>query len=120
MTNAKNTLYAGSMIVSKIFSLLTLQLFAFQFLCAQLLREQFQQAGYVEIYKEKPATISFDTLYARFDEFVNFLRINPVWAQKLYGAKERFLRSKDKKYYSTDFFGFYDESEREGRNQKNR
>ena len=56
-------------------------------------------------------------MYARFDEFIEFLQANPAWAQKLYNAKERFIRSKDKNYYSTDFFGFYDESEREGRSQ---
>jgi hypothetical protein len=56
-------------------------------------------------------------LYADFDEIIGFLQKNPQWAQKLYIAKERFIRSKERHYYSTDFFGFYDESEREGRHQ---
>ncbi len=54
---------------------------------------------------------------SKFDELIGFLQTNPVWAQKLYSAKERFIRSKDRNYYSTDFFGFYDESEKQGRSQ---
>ena len=45
------------------------------------------------------------------------MQANPAWAQKLYIVKERFIRSKERNYYSTDFFGFYDESKREGKNQ---
>lgn len=59
----------------------------------------------------------FDSLYEHFDELIEFLQTNPTFAQKLYGAKERFIRSKERNFYSTDFFGFYDEAEREGRNQ---
>lgn len=59
----------------------------------------------------------YDSLYAQFDELVEFLQTNTHWAQKLYAAKERFIRSKERGYYSTDFFGFYDESDREGRRQ---
>lgn len=48
---------------------------------------------------------------------IEYLQKNPVWAQKLYSAKERFIRSKDRNHYSTDVFGFFDESKRKGRNQ---
>ncbi len=86
-----------------------------QSLCATPLAEQFKRTGYVEICDKKPAAEMFDSLYAHFDNLIEFLQVNPVWAQKLYSAKERFIRSKDRNYYSTDFFGFYDESERKGR-----
>jgi len=92
-------------------------LFGFQSLSVTPLAEQFERTGYVEICGEKHAAATFDSLYASFDKLIEFLQAHPVWAQKLYSAKERFIRSKDRKYYSTDFFGFYDESEREGRNQ---
>jgi hypothetical protein len=92
-------------------------LFAFQSLCATPLAEQFKRAGFIEICDQKPATVAFHSLYTYFDELIAFLQTNPVWVQKLYSAKERFIRSKDRNYYSTDFFGFYDESEREGRSQ---
>ena len=86
-------------------------------ICAAPLAEQFKQVGYVEILDKKPAQETFDSLYAYFDEFIEFLQTNPSWAQKLYAAKERFIRTKDRNYYSTDFFGFYDESTREGQRQ---
>jgi hypothetical protein len=73
--------------------------------------------GYLEICNQKHGTATFDSLYVYFDQLIEFLQTNPAWAQKLYSAKERFIRSKDRNYYSTDFFGFYDESQREGRNQ---
>lgn len=92
-------------------------LFAFQSLCAIPLTEQFKQTGYLEICNQKHGTVTFDSLYTDFDELIEFLQTNPIWAQKLYSAKERFIRSKDRAYYSTDFFGFYDESTREGRSQ---
>jgi hypothetical protein len=92
-------------------------LFAFQLLSATPLAEQFKRTGYAEICNSNPTAATFDSLYAYFDEFIAFLQTNPVWAQKLYRAKERFIRSKDRNYYSTDFFGFYDESENEGRSQ---
>lgn len=91
--------------------------FLFQSLGATPLAEQFKQAGYVEICDQKHGKATYDSLYAYFDELIEFLRTNPVWAQKLYAAKERFIRSKDRHYYSTDFFGFYDESKKEGRSQ---
>lgn len=106
-----------NLIVRKFFFLLILLLFAFQSLCAIPLAEQFERTGYVEICNKKHAAATFDSLYTYFDELIEFLQANPVWAQKLYIAKERFIRSKDRNYYSTDFFGFYDESGREGRSQ---
>lgn len=90
-------------------------LFAFQSLCATPLAEQFREVGYLEICDQKHERATFDSLYAYFDELVEFLQTNPAWAQKLYIAKERFIRSKDRNYYSTNFFGFYDESKKEGR-----
>jgi hypothetical protein len=105
------------MIVRKTFFLWIFLLFAFQSLCAIPLAEQFKRAGYLEICDKKHGTATFDLLYAHFDELITFLQTNPAWAQKLYSAKERFIRSKDRNYYSTDFFGFYDESARKGRNQ---
>lgn len=105
------------MIVRKAFFLLIFLFCAFQFLCATPLAEQFKRTGYVEICNEKHGAATFDSLYAHFDELIEFLQKNPVWAQKLYSAKERFIRSKERNYYSTDFFGFYDESKKEGRSQ---
>ncbi len=92
-------------------------LFACQPLYATPLAEQFKRVGYLEICDRKHGTATFDSLYAYFDDLIELFQENPVWAQKLYAAKERFIRSKEKTYYSTDFFGFYDESEREGRSQ---
>ena len=102
------------MIVQKTFFLISI-LFALQAPCAPSLIEQFQQTGYIEICDKKPGTAAFDSLYTYFDELIDFFQTNPVWAHKLYTAKERFIRSKERNYYSTDFFGFYDESK--GRNQ---
>jgi hypothetical protein len=92
-------------------------LFAFQSLCALPLAEELKRAGYVEICDQKPGAEEFDSLYAYYDGLIEFLQKNPVWAQKLYIAKERFIRSKDRNFYSTDFFGLYDESAKEGRSQ---
>lgn len=91
--------------------------FAFPSLYATPLSEQFEQAGYAEIGDKRHETATFDLLYACFDELTLFLQNNPLWAEKLYGAKERFIRSKERNYYSTNFFGLYDDSEREGRRQ---
>lgn len=99
------------------FFLLSLLSFLFRPLCALSLAEQFQRTGYVEICHESHGAEAFDSLYDHFDKFIAFLRTNSHWAQKLYSAKERFIRSKARNFYSTDFFGFYDESEREKRNQ---
>ncbi|MBX9744699.1 MAG: hypothetical protein K2X08_05755 [Chlamydiales bacterium] len=104
-----------SMIIQQTFFLLIF--FIFHSLYATSFAEQFKQRGYLEIDDTQQATITFDSLYIHFDEFLKFLQINPVWTQKLYAAKERFIRSKDRNYYSTDFFGLYDESKREGRSQ---
>lgn len=98
----------------KIFTLLFL---ASQSLCALPLAEHFQQSGYVEICNENQGAELFDALYARFDALIEALQTHPAWAQKLYAAKERFIRSKERDFYSTDFFGLYDESAREGRRQ---
>ncbi|MDR3646829.1 MAG: hypothetical protein P4L22_04800 [Candidatus Babeliales bacterium] len=89
-------------------------LFTFQSLCAIPLAEQFKQTGYLEICDKKYGIEKFDSLYAHFDKLIEFLQTNPVWAQKLYIAKERFIRSKAKHFYSTDFFSFYDESTTRG------
>src|ERR1700687_2713869 len=100
------------MIIQNSFFLHIIFLLSFQTLCAIPLAQQFKQAGYVELYDAHHGSTTFDCLYACFDEFIKFLHTNPVWEQKLYTAKERFIRSKDRNYYATDFFGFYDESEK--------
>ena len=105
------------MITQKTFFISILLLFASQSLCATSFKESFKQKGYVEIYNKKPPAATFDSLYLYFDKLIEFLQTNPVWVKKLYIAKERFIRSKDRNFYSTDFFGFYDDSEREGRRQ---
>lgn len=105
------------MITRKILFLCVCFSLLFRSVCALSLAEQFRQNGYSEIYNEKHGTDTFDSLYAYFDEFIEFLRSHPVWAQKLYCAKERFIRTKERQFYSTEFFGLYDESEREGRHQ---
>jgi hypothetical protein len=88
-----------------------------QSICTIPLQEQFHQVGYVEMCDNNHGIATYDSLYACFDELILFLQAHPSWAQKLYIAKERFIRSENRNFYSTDFFGFYDESEREGRNQ---
>jgi hypothetical protein len=105
------------MMIRKTALLWIFSFFAFQSLCAASLAEQFKQRGYLEICDEKHGAATFDSLYADFDKLIKFLQINPFWAQQLYNAKERFIRSKDRNYYSTYFFGFYDESGRKGRSQ---
>lgn len=92
-------------------------IFAFHSLYANPLAEQFKQTGYLEICNREQGAEAYDSLYAYFDEFIAFLQTNPTWVNKLYIAKERFIRSKDRNYYSTDFFGFYDESKKEDRSQ---
>lgn len=105
------------MIILKIFFLFISFLYMCQSACALPLAEQFKKVGYVEMCDNEYGSAAFDLLYICFDECVEFLQKNPKWAQKLYIAKERFIRSKDKNYYSTDIFGFYDESKKEGRRQ---
>jgi len=105
------------MIIKKTFFLLIFPLFAFQSLCATPLAEQFKRTGYLEICDKQHEIAAYDSLYASFDDLIEFLQTNPVWVQKLYTAKERFIRSSDRNYYSTNFFGFCDESKKEGRNQ---
>lgn len=105
------------MVILQNFFLLIFLLLAIPSLCATPLADQFKQAGYTEICDESCPAARFDSLYECFDELIEFLQANPIVAQKLYIAKERFIRSKERAFYSTDFFGFYDESEKEGRNQ---
>jgi len=105
------------MIIRNIFFSLLFLIFGFQTLSATSLAEEFKQTGYVEICNQIHSASTFDSLYAQFDELIEFLQTNPVWSQKLYSAKERFIRSKDRNFYSTDFFGLYDESKKEGRSQ---
>ncbi len=84
---------------------------------ASSLVEQFSHAGYAELCNTTHGSAVFDPLYALFDEFIAFLASNSVWAQKLYQAKERFIRLKSRGYYATDFFGLYDDSKRKDRCQ---
>lgn len=105
------------MIVQKTLFLWVFLLFSFQSLHATPLAEQFKRAGYVEICDQEHGAANFDSLYASFDKFIELLQTNPVWAHKLYAAKERFIRSKERNYYSTDFFGLYDEPEGVRRSQ---
>ncbi len=100
------------MALRKIFLLLIFALQSFGHIA-----EEFEHLGYVEICGEKQCSDVFECLYGRFDELIAFLQTHPVWADKLTNAKERFIRSKIKDYYSTDVFGFYDESKKEGRSQ---
>lgn len=96
----------------KIFFLLIVSLQSFGHLA-----EEFKRVGYVEICSEKQSPEMFECLYSRFDELIAFLQTHPTWAHKLTNAKERFIRSKIRNYYSADFFGFYDESKKVGRSQ---
>lgn len=98
-------------------SLIFLLIFALRSFCQIPLAEQFKQAGYLEICDQKHPAATFNSLYACFDAFIDFFQTNPLWAQKLYSAKEHFIRSKERHYYSTHFFGLYDESKRKGRDQ---
>ncbi|MBP6870143.1 hypothetical protein KBC04_04625 [Candidatus Babeliales bacterium] len=82
------------MIIKKILRASSFILATFQSFTAISLTEEFKRVGYVEF----------------FDELIDFLQTNLVWVQKLYSAKERFICSQDKDYYSTSFFGLYDES----------
>jgi len=94
------------MLIQKI--LCTLILFvSTQSICTTSLKEQFNQVGYVEMCDKDNGVATYDYLYACFDDLITFFQANPAWAQKLYVAKERFIRSQNKHYYSTDFFGFY-------------
>jgi hypothetical protein len=90
---------------------------ALPLLCETPLAEWFKEKGFVEICEQRLPSEVFDKLYLTFDTLIDFLQNNPAWAQKLCLAKDRFIRSKEKKYYSTDFFGFYDESKKGGRGQ---
>ena len=105
------------MIIQKTLFLLLFLVSIYQPLCATSLAEQFKQVGYAELCDKAHGAATFDALYGYFDDLIEFLQKNPVWAQKLYSVKERFIRSKERSYYSTDFFGLYDESKRARRGQ---
>lgn len=117
LTTLSFKLYAACMITRNIFLLSFFFALTFQSTCALPLKEQLKHVGYVELCNTQHGSATFDALYASFDELIQFLQAHPTWAQKLHSAKERFVRSKDKNYYATDFFGFYDESTTQGRSQ---
>lgn len=105
------------MIIQKNLIISFLLLFPFQSLYAISIADQLKEVGYIEFCNNHHGFIAFESLYQKFDLCIEFLQSNPVWVHKLYAAKERFIRSKGRNYYSTDIFGFYDESERIGRHQ---
>ena len=105
------------MIALKMNFLLILYSLAFLSLSASDIAEEFKRVGYVEIYNEHHTKATFNSLYAHFEELIQFLQTNRVWEQKLYAAKNRFIRLKNCNTYSTDFFGFYNEADRAGRRQ---
>lgn len=113
----KNTLYIEFMPATITYFFLAIILNVSQLIYSTPIAEQFRQVGYVEICNMNDDPTTFDSLYVCFDELIEFLQKNPVWSQKLFSAKERFIRSKERNYYSTDFFGFYDELQNEGRSQ---
>lgn len=96
------------MVYRKIFVIFVICFFGF--LYANPVAEKLKQSGYIEIYDRNHSVETFNLLYDSFDQLIDFLEQNPTWNQKLYIAKERFIRSKDRDYYSTDIFGFYNES----------
>ncbi len=110
-------LYNKCMIIQKTLFLWIIFLFDLKSLYSINLVKHFKELGYLEICDKNHGTEKFDFLYANFEKFIEFLQTNRAWEQKLYSAKERFIRSKDRNYYSTDFFGFYDESKKKGRDQ---
>lgn len=90
---------------------------AFSLFCTEPIEKEFRENGYIEIGVSKPPQTTFDILYSHFNELIIFLQNHPQWAQKLYSAKERFIRSKARQVYGTDFFGYFDESTNERRSQ---
>jgi len=98
------------MIIKKFFKLFLLFLFSFQSLCAIELADELKSIGFVEYCNTNHGAVVFQDLYEKFDIFIDFLQAHPVWSKKISMAKERFIRSKGRNYYSTDVFGFYDES----------
>lgn len=92
-------------------------LFVFTSLQPYSWAEQFKEQGYAEVIDTQHNSGAFDLLYKQFDDFIEFMQEHPKWVEKLYIAKERFLRSKQKNYYMTDVFGWYDESQKIGRSQ---
>lgn len=105
------------MVYEKMLFLFIFFICSFQSLWSISLAEQFKQVGYVEFYDDNHGVAAYESLYGYFDTFIEFMQTNPAWAQKLYTAKERFIRLTNKNYYTTDIFGFYDESKKVGRGQ---
>lgn len=85
--------------------------------CYKSLADQFKSTGYLEIYDQSHSAKDFDNLYAYFDQLINFLRNNDSCAHKLQSSKERFIRSKECNYYSTNFFGLCGELKKTTRHQ---
>lgn len=79
-------------------------------LYSNTIAEQFKDTGYIKLNDKKEDLETFDSLYTYFDELTEFLQTHPIWEKKLYAAKERFIRLKDKNVYSSEVCGFYDES----------
>lgn len=105
------------MVIKKNLFLLMSFLYTHQSFCTLHLAEQFKQKGYVELCDNTHGTATYDALYLCFDTFIAYLQTHPTVAKKLYVAKKSFIRSKCQKYYSTNFFGFNDESKLTRRHQ---
>ena len=105
------------MIIQMFFIFSVLFSFNYSFLYSITLQEQLEQNGYIEICNNEHGSADFDALYSAFDTWIDFFQENPHLANQLYIAKERFTRSIQRQLYSTDTFGYYDESKREGRRQ---
>jgi len=86
------------MFIQKILCTFILFLFT-QPICTISLKEQFSEVGYLEVCDKNHGIATYDSLYASFDEHITFFQANPIWAQKLYIAKERFIRSENRNYY---------------------
>ncbi|MGZ6255024.1 MAG: hypothetical protein ACXWL5_03485 [Candidatus Chromulinivorax sp.] len=100
------------MIKKNLFLLLFFIISTIKLLSATTLYEKLDTMGYAEISNEQLQQFSYDDLYVYFDQLIDFLNTNSWWKQKLYVAKERFIRSKSSNFYGTHFFGFYDESKK--------
>lgn len=81
------------------------------------IQEDFAKHGYTLQENPCDSNATFERLYAAFDELISFLQTNAPSRHALYRAKEQFIRSREKEIYSTDFFGFYDESSTPQRGQ---
>lgn len=117
MTAVCDPLYDHSMMIIKSFSLIFLSSFIYTISTTSPIAELIKNHGYAELYDGAHGTQVYDELYSCFDELIAFLHSNPSWAHTLYCARERFIRTTYKNYYSTDFFGFVDESSKKDRSQ---